>query len=76
MLKSMAGCVNGLKIKKNQGVEDDIEICEWCIMGKATVETFPKSPYGQVKTEEVLQLVHCAVMDLWNRSPEENQDLS
>uniref|UniRef100_A0AAV1U517 Polyprotein n=1 Tax=Peronospora matthiolae TaxID=2874970 RepID=A0AAV1U517_9STRA len=62
MLKGMAGCVNGLKIKKNQGVEDDIEICEGCIMGKATVKTFPKSPYGHVKTKEVLQLVHSDVM--------------
>ena len=53
---------NGYKIKKNQGVKDDIEICEGCIMGKATVKTFPKSPYGQVETKEVLQLVHSDVM--------------
>ncbi|CAI5707227.1 unnamed protein product [Peronospora effusa] len=31
-------------------------------MGKATVKTFPKSPYGQVKIKEVLQLVHSDVM--------------
>ncbi|CAI5728478.1 unnamed protein product [Peronospora effusa] len=43
-------------------LKDDIEICEGCIMGKATVKTFPKSPYGQVKTKEVLQLVHSDVM--------------
>ena len=37
MLKGMASCVNGLKIKKNQGGADDIKICEGCIMGKANV---------------------------------------
>ena len=62
MLKGMASCVSGLNIKKNQGVKDDIEICEGCIMGKATVKIFPKSPYGQVKTKELLQLVHSDVM--------------
>ena len=62
MLKGMASCFNGLKIKKNQGGADDIEICEGCIMGKATVKTFPKSSYGQVKTKGVLELVHSDVM--------------
>ena len=31
-------------------------------MGKVTVKTFPKSPYGEVKTKEVLELAHSDVM--------------
>ena len=62
MLNDMANCVDGLKIKKNRGAEDDVKICEGCIMGRATVKTFPKSSYGQVKTKEVLELVHSDVM--------------
>ena len=51
-----------MKIKKNQGGAVDIEICEGCIVGKVTVKAFPKSPYGQVKTKGVLELVHSDAM--------------
>ena len=62
MLKDLASCINGMKIKKNQGGAYDTEIREGCIMGEATVKAFPKSPYGQVKTMEVLELVHSDFM--------------
>ena len=62
MVQGMASCVDELKIKKHQGGEYDIDICEGCIMGKATVKTFSKSPYGLIKTKELLELVHYDVM--------------
>ena len=62
MLKDMASCFNGMKIKENQGGAYDTEIREGCIMGKATVKAFSKLPYGQVKTMEVLELVHSDFM--------------
>ena len=62
MVKVMASCVDVLKIKKIQGGDDYIEIFEGCVMGQETVKTFPKLSYGQMKTNEVLELVNSNLM--------------
>lgn len=58
-MKLLEKCVDGVNVSKDL---TDIELCEGCANGKLAVKSFHKSPYGEIKTTGVLQLVHSDVM--------------
>ena len=41
--------------KKTQDGDDDVEVCEGCMMGSLTVKKFPKPIYGQIKRERSIR---------------------
>nr|CCA26539.1 putative polyprotein [Albugo laibachii Nc14] len=60
---ALENCIDGFKMQPMTKRDIDKEIiCEGCINGKSSVQPFPKSGYGQVKSKSVLQLIHSDVM--------------
>ncbi|KAI9920206.1 hypothetical protein PsorP6_016084 [Peronosclerospora sorghi] len=53
-MKTLKECVNGFKLPK----QDIIEMT----MNYTSVKPFPKSKYGQVKTDKPLQIIHSDVI--------------
>ena len=58
-IKKLSNCVEGLEVSK---IPDDLDLCEGCANGKLSVQPFPTSRYGEVKTDKILQIVHSDVM--------------
>nr|CCA27162.1 putative polyprotein [Albugo laibachii Nc14] len=61
-LKSMEDCVDGLTLKQVEKSNDEDDICKGCAYVESSIKAFPRSHYGTLKAQSLLEMIHSDVM--------------